>query len=114
MKLPNIFEKTTERETYAAGAVIFSAGDPGDMMYVVHEGEVEIKVGDTVVETVGPDGFFGEMALIEPGPRAAGAFAKSDCTLVPINERRFQFMVQEIPFFAKEIMRGLVRRLRKG
>lgn len=114
MKLPNIFEKDTDCETYEAGAVIFAAGAIGDTMYVVREGEVEIKVGDTVVETVGPDGFFGEMALIESGPRAAGAFAKSDCKLVPINERRFQFMVQEVPFFAKEIMRGLVRRLRKG
>jgi CRP/FNR family transcriptional regulator, cyclic AMP receptor protein len=113
MKLPNIFESNTNQEAYAAGVAIFSSGDKGDSMYVVKKGEVEIKVGDKVVEIVGAEGFFGEMALIEAGPRTASAIAKTDCLLVPINGQRFEFMVHEVPFFALEIMKGLSRRLRK-
>ena len=82
-------------------------------MYVVKEGSVELRVGDRVVETVEAEGFFGEMALIEKDPRTATAIAKTDCVLMPINERRFEFMTQEIPFFALYVMKGLSRRLRE-
>jgi CRP-like cAMP-binding protein len=112
MKLPNIFEDSTEPLSFPAGTVIFSAGESGDSMYVVKSGEVELKVGERVVETVGPNGFFGEMALIEKDPRTATAVALSDCTLVPINQRRFEFMTHEVPLFAISVMRGLSRRLR--
>lgn len=112
MQLPNIFEDSTEPVSFPAGTVIFSTGDAGDCMYVVKSGEVELLVADRVVETVGPNGFFGEMALIEKDPRAATAIAKSDCMLVPINQRRFEFMTHEVPFFAISVMQGLCRRLR--
>ena len=82
-------------------------------MFIVEEGEVEIKVGDKIVETVGADGFFGEMALIDGGVRRASAFAKTDCKLVPINEKQFIFMVEEIPSFALQVMRTLTARLRQ-
>lgn len=112
MKLPNIFEADTQPENHAAGAVIFAAGQGGDTMYVVKSGEVEIQVNGKTVEVVAEDGFFGEMALIEDGPRTATAVAKTDCVLVPINERRFEFMVHEVPFFALHVMKGLSRRRR--
>jgi len=98
MKLPNIFAKEVVPEFYSAGSIIFQEGQPRDSMYVVQEGEVELKVRGQVVETVGVDGFFGEMSLNERGPRSATAIAKADCSLVPINERRFLYMVEEIPF----------------
>jgi CRP/FNR family cyclic AMP-dependent transcriptional regulator len=112
MKLPNIFESQTEPLKYAAGDIIFSSGDEGDAMYVVKEGEVELRVGGRTVEVVQADGFFGEMALIEEGPRTATAVAKTDAVLIPINEKRFEFMVHEVPLFALHVMKGLSRRLR--
>ncbi|MFZ4763582.1 MAG: cyclic nucleotide-binding domain-containing protein [Roseimicrobium sp.] len=112
MKLPNIFESETQPLLLAAGDIVFSSGDEGVEMFVVREGTVEIRVGGLTVETVGPDGFFGEMALIEGGPRTATAVAKTDCKLIPINAKRFEFMVHEVPFFAISVMRGLSRRLR--
>ena len=82
-------------------------------MYVVQKGEVELKVGGEVVETVGIDEFFGEMALIDSGARSATAVAKTDCSLLPINEKRFLYMVEETPFFAITVMRVLSQRLRR-
>jgi CRP/FNR family transcriptional regulator, cyclic AMP receptor protein len=113
MKLPNIFAKNTVPLSYAAGTTIFEIGQPRDLMFIVQEGEVEIKVGSKVVETVSVDGFFGEMALIDGGIRSATAVAKTDCALVPINEKQFLFMVQETPFFALRVMRTLTARLRQ-
>jgi len=112
MKIPNIFEKDTETETFAAGTTIFEEGQEGVVMYVVKSGEVELKVNGKCVETVGPEGFFGEMAVIEGGTRSASAIALEDTVLVPITTRRFQFMVQEVPFFGLAVMKGLSRRLR--
>jgi CRP/FNR family cyclic AMP-dependent transcriptional regulator len=113
MKLPNIFANEIIPESYAAGSVIFEEGQSRDSMYVVQQGEVELKVKGQVVETVGVDGFFGEMALIDCGPRSATAVAKTDCSLVPINEKRFLYMVEETPFFAVTVMRILSMRLRR-
>jgi CRP/FNR family cyclic AMP-dependent transcriptional regulator len=101
-----------EQRAFAAGQVIFNAGSPGDVMYVVKEGEVDVLVRDRVVETIGPGGILGEMALIDRGPRSASAVAKTDCQLVPIDEARFKYMVQQTPYFAIEVMRVMVRRLR--
>jgi CRP/FNR family transcriptional regulator, cyclic AMP receptor protein len=113
MTLPNIFEADTPPESHAAGSVIFQAGQAGDSMYVVRSGEVELQVNGKVVEVVTEDGFFGEMALIEDGPRTATAVAKTDCVLIPINVRHFEFMVHEVPNFALHVMKGLSSRLRK-
>ena len=113
MKLPNIFANEIAPESYSAGSIIFQEGEPRDCMYVVQRGEVELKVADQVVETVGVDEFFGEMALIDFGARSATAIAKTDCSLIPINERRFLYMVEETPFFAITVLRVLSRRLRR-
>jgi CRP/FNR family cyclic AMP-dependent transcriptional regulator len=113
MKLPNIFAKSAVPVFYTAGSIIFEIGQPRDVMFIVKEGEVDIKIGDKVVETVNVDEFFGEMALIDGGIRSATAIAKTDCSLVPINEKQFLFMVQETPFFAIIVMRTLTARLRQ-
>jgi CRP-like cAMP-binding protein len=113
MKLPNVFEKDAVPLKLAAGQVIFEYGQARDFMYVVKEGEVDIMVRDAVVETVGEDGFFGEMALIDHAPRSATAIAKTDCTLIKIDERQFLFLVQETPFFAIIMMRTMAGRIRR-
>jgi CRP/FNR family transcriptional regulator, cyclic AMP receptor protein len=100
-------------QQFAAGQTIFAEGDPGDVMYGVTEGEVEIRVGDRAVETLGPGGIFGEMALIDASPRSATAVAKSACTLVPMDSKRFERLVSYNPFFALQVMRILAGRLRR-
>ena len=82
-------------------------------MYVVSSGSVTLSIGDRVVETVGPGGLFGEMALIDLEPRSASAVADTDCELVTIDKRRFWFLVQETPYFAEIVMRVMASRLRR-
>ena len=60
---------------------IFEQGDEGDCLYAVQEGEVEVVVNGVVVETVGPRGMFGELALIDQERRSSTAVAKTDCRL---------------------------------
>jgi len=54
------------------------------------------------------------MAMVDGQPRTAAAVARTDCQLVPIDQKRFQFLVQQTPYFAIEVMRVLVERLRRA
>ena len=96
-----------------AGEAIFRTYDMGADMYVVIEGEVELTIGDRVLETLGPGEPFGEMALIDQAPRVATAVAKTRCKLAVIPERRFLFLVQTRPEFALRIMKVMADRLRR-
>jgi CRP-like cAMP-binding protein len=81
-------------------------------MYVVMEGETQIVDGSTVLEVAGPGSIVGELALIDDEPRSATVVTKTDCRLVPVDRKRFQYMVQETPFFALAVMKVLADRLR--
>jgi CRP/FNR family cyclic AMP-dependent transcriptional regulator len=96
----------------SAGETVFKQGDTGMAMYVVAEGEVEILSGPVVLETARPGSVIGEMALIDHAPRSATAVAKTDCKLVAIDQRRFEFLVQQTPYFALEVMQLMAERLR--
>ena len=110
----NLF-RNAETTNYPAGQTIFSAEDKGAAMhmYVIIEGQVEILIGSKTLELLGPGEIFGEMALIDDGPRSAAAVAKTDCRMASVNRRRFEFMVQETPFFALAVMQILADRLRR-
>lgn len=81
-------------------------------MFAIVEGTVEIHLDGRVLETLGEGEFFGEMSLVDHSPRSASARARTDCRIVTIDEKRFGFMVQQTPFFALEMIRTLVKRLR--
>jgi CRP/FNR family cyclic AMP-dependent transcriptional regulator len=98
---------------FAKGATIFREGEQGDEFFVVVRGQVEIKSGNRWFETVGQNGIFGEMALIDDGPRSATVVALTDVTVAPIQEQQFLFMVKHTPFFALRVMRVLANRLRR-
>ena len=110
----NLFQNDAGAESRPAGQPIFRTGDAcDDVMYAVAEGEVDIILEGATVETVRPGGFFGEIGLIDKRPRSADAVARTDVRLVPINARRFTFLVQQHPFFALEVMRTMAQRIRR-
>ncbi len=112
MTLQELFEELAGSRSLPAGSVIFEAGDAGDEMYLIREGEVEIRTGERVLRTLGPGDLFGEMALISKQPRSATAVARTDCILLPVDERRFLFLVQQSPYFSLHVMETLAARLR--
>lgn len=112
METISLFQNSTDFETYKPGDTIFEQGSPADKMYVVKEGEVDIIVNGKVVETAKPGYLFGEMALIDKKVRSATVKARTECQVVPIDEKRFTFLVQQTPFFALHVMRVMANRIR--
>ena len=76
-------------------------------------GELELQRGGKAFETLTAGAIVGEMAMIDKAPRSATAIAKTNCRLVPMDEKRFEFMVAQTPFFAVHVMRVIVDRLRR-
>jgi CRP-like cAMP-binding protein len=112
MNPADLFRQETDTLQLAPGDFLFREGDKGENMYVLLEGEIQILLGDFVLETVGPGALIGEMALIHDNPRTAGAVAKTPCRLAEISRRRFHFLVQQTPHFATHVMKTLADRLR--
>lgn len=108
----SLLTKRSDARSFSAGEMIFAAGDAASELYVVKAGQVDIKLGNRLLETVGPNGIFGEMALIDGSPRSASAVAASSGELVPLNEKQFLFLVGETPYFALNVLRILTQRLR--
>jgi CRP/FNR family cyclic AMP-dependent transcriptional regulator len=97
---------------FKAGDVIFRQGDPAHELFIVQSGEVEIRLGNRVLETLPQYSIFGEMALIDSAPRSATAIAASDAKLVSVSEKQFLFLISNTPYFALNVMRVMARRLR--
>lgn len=109
----DLFRNEDQFEAFAPGQVIFREGEEGHVMYVVLEGRVSLQINGVQVEELEAGGMLGEMALIDSIPRSATAIALTDCKLVPIDEKRFGFLVQQTPRFALQVMRVLADRLRR-
>ena len=113
MAILNLFQYVKDFKTFSAGQTIFTQDETGDEAFVIVEGEVDVLFNDRLLETLGPGGLIGEMALLDHRTRSATVIAKTDCKVVPINKVRFTFMVQETPHFALEVMRIMADRLRR-
>ena len=108
----NIFKHAADAENVEPDTVLFRRGDPGDVMYAVVEGEIDLLLDDTVVETVHAGGILGELALIDAAPRSAEARARTTARIVRVDQRQFTFLVHEHPTFALQVMKVMAERLR--
>ena len=95
---------------YPPGRVIMREGERGVALYAVLEGRVEIRIGDTVVEKVGPGGVFGEMSLVDREPRLASAVAESDCVLLAMSRHMFLHLVKTSPKFGAALLKAVGER----
>ncbi|AFY28242.1 Crp/Fnr family transcriptional regulator [Cyanobium gracile] len=99
--------------TVAAGEVIFRAGEAGESVFGIVDGEVRIdwaKGRDS--EILGPGNSFGVGALVGSQHQRFGtATALQDTQLLEMNREEFLFALQELPMFALEMLQGLEERL---
>jgi len=106
--------RATDELTVSAGKVLTQQGGPGHEAFVIVEGEATVDVGDQRVTTLGPGAHFGELALLDGGPRTATVTAATDLTVLVINQRAFFSLLDEVPGLARKIlttMAGMVRDL---
>jgi CRP/FNR family transcriptional regulator, cyclic AMP receptor protein len=104
---------------YECGDFIFKEGEKGDLMYVLLEGAVDLKMrverGETVLKTVDtPNDFFGEMALLDERPRSASAVAVKKTKVLAVDGPTFESMILTNGKFALKIIKVLAARIRRS
>ncbi len=113
MAILNLFQYVKDTVTFPAGATIYQEGDEGTTAYVILEGEVDVNYKGKFLETVGPGGMLGELALVDNKPHSTSCVAKTEVKAAVIDQQHFLFMIQETPYFAVEVMRIMSDRLRR-
>lgn len=133
LKAMSLFTEFTDTELEAlcglvetthvpAGQCIVRQDEPGDCMYLVVEGKAKVvhRRGDKQVQlaTLAPGDFFGELALVDEGPRSANVEALEDCTLVKLERGVVRALAGIYPAAAFKLLlavgRTLVLRMRAG
>lgn len=109
-----VVRRSFERD-YAAGEVIYDVGDPGDRLYVIQGGQVELqRVAPESARTVaryGPGDLFGEMGVLLGRPRTSRAIAISSAHLLELDPPTFEGMCIEQPEIAIRVIQRLATRL---
>lgn len=105
--------------SYGAGQLVCLRGDPGDCMYVVASGTVAVSLAgdggrDVLLAMLGPYATFGELAVVDGGPRVATVTAHGACALVVVPRRAVTELMARVPSVATSLvvsMAAMVRRL---
>ena len=90
-----------------SGTVLTKEGEAGDEFYVVAEGMAEASIGGRKVGSIPAGSFFGELSLLDEGPRTATVTAELPTRLVVITAKDFGRVLDEVPAISLKIMRGL-------
>src|SRR5690606_32601597 len=112
-------ERIATESEYAAGETIVREGDPGDELFLLVEGRVEVwKARGTPaaarINTLGPGDYFGEMAVLDGSPRSATLVAAEPVRVLVLAGARLRELVQEMPEIAFDLMRVLAARVRRA
>jgi uncharacterized membrane protein len=111
--------EVVDRRSLEAGATLFKAGEPGDSLYVVQSGEVELYIKDTagqkiVLAAVGPGEIFGELALLDQGARTATAVALQQTELLELDRDDLLMLFKKAPDAALGLLASMGHMTRKA
>ena len=97
----------------AAGEVVCTEGEPGHEFYVIASGEAAVEHAGGIANKLHTGDHFGELALLDRGPRSATVRALTDCRLYVLQEASFAAVLNEVPALAQKLLASLARRLRQ-
>jgi CRP-like cAMP-binding protein len=109
------FARFMELERVQQWSVVVQQGDHDDAMYLILEGELRVRLmageRETILATLGPGDFFGDMSLFDHGPRSADVVANVDSTILKITASGFEKLAKEAPDLATPFLLSTIRTL---
>ena len=111
--------KVIETQQISAGEMLFQAGEPGESLFIVRSGEIELYIKDTagqkIVLTIAEQGkMFGELSLLDSGPRTATAVALTDTELLVLDREDLLLLFQKKPDAALHLLAAMSVMTRKA
>jgi CRP-like cAMP-binding protein len=101
-----------EEVSYSAGDTIIREADLGDCLFVIADGQVDVRVGTRTVATLRDKECVGEMSLLDSEPRCASVVATTDVLLLRIGQQEFFDLLAERTEIARGVIALLTRRFR--
>jgi len=112
---PKDFSNGETVRTYLKNSIIFCEGEPGNELFIIQGGSVKIikitENNEILLAVLKSGDIFGEMALLESKPRAAGAVAYEDCQLMAVNKSNFEQMIKTQPQLIARLTTLLAERI---
>jgi CRP/FNR family transcriptional regulator, cyclic AMP receptor protein len=97
-----------------SGKVLVAEGAAGHEFFLILEGQAVVRRGGRRVAMLGPGQYFGEMALLDRGPRTATVVADTDMNLLVLGQREFSGLLDEVPALSYKLLAAMAARLREA
>lgn len=95
-----------------AGKVLCEEGKPGHEFFLILDGEAAVKRGKKTVATLDAGRYFGELSLLDRGPRSATVVADGPMTLLVLGQREFSGILDQLPGVSRKLLCSMAERLR--
>jgi CRP/FNR family cyclic AMP-dependent transcriptional regulator len=120
-----IFEECSQRQLrsvakiarvfdVASDTVLARAGEPGDEFFLIIDGTARVEVSPEKQVLLHPGEFFGEMSILDGGPRSATVTANTPVRLLVISRRHFSMLLKDVPALIQTLLVTLSRRVRQA
>jgi CRP-like cAMP-binding protein len=109
-----LIARSTEEIQVPAGKELVTQGETGREFFVIVEGSAIVVRDGEQITTLGPGDFFGELALLDRGPRSATVIAETPMQLLVLAQREFSGLLDEVPSLAHKLLKGMAKRVREA
>lgn len=106
--------RSAKEVQHGDGAVLAREGEPGLGFFLILEGTAKVTVGDRTRTRLGPGDFFGEISLLDQGPRTASVVAESPVRLLGLTQWSFKRLIEQNPSIAAKMLKVMAQRLRNS
>ena len=106
--------RASDEVRVAAGKTIVEEGQTGHEFFLILEGNATVQRNGRKVATLGPGDYFGELALLDRGPRNATVKADGDMEVLVLGQREFSGVLDEVPTIAHKLLASMATRLREA
>ena len=102
-----------EVASFMAGATLVKEGDAGDSFFVILTGEAKVRVRGRTVNRAIPGDHFGEISLLDGGPRTASVVSETPMTVLLIERLAFQKLLRKDPSLSMQLLKSMARLVRR-
>jgi CRP-like cAMP-binding protein len=95
------------------GRTLMKQGDVGRECFVLVDGKVKVERNGKRIASLGPGAYFGELSLLDKGPRTATVTAESPITVLVLGPREFSGVLDEVPTLAHKLLTALAQKVRE-
>jgi CRP-like cAMP-binding protein len=106
--------KASDEIDVQAGRVLVEQGRPGHEFFLIIDGQASVRRNDRKIATLTEGQYFGELSLLDRGPRSASVIADTDMTVLVLGQREFSGVLDDVPELAHKLLASMARRLREA